>query len=56
MSLVMLCLFSKYFSAIDGETRLTQNYGGLEERYSEFFFLSLTSEIHVMDNFAISEI
>ena len=51
----MLCLFSKHFSAIDEETRLTQNYRGLEERYSESF-LSLTSEIHVMDNFAISEI
>ena len=53
----MLCLFSKCFSAIDEETRLTENYGGLEERHSEFFFfLSITSEIHVMDNFAISEI
>ena len=46
----MLCISSRYFSVIDEETRLTQNYGGIEERPSEF-----TSETHVTGIISISE-
>ena len=35
----MLCFFSRYFSVIDKETRLIQNYGGPDERPPEFFFV-----------------